>query len=294
MKAEVVTSYGTTYDLTEKNPRLNQWFHSVDANAAVPENAGKEEPTPQPTREAAPAKPKAPPAPEPSSAPEPKIPKAAPMLVPKPSPPKPADVPAPSKEPSVDQLEQIFEAGQLLREVEDPACCWKLVHPADEQFPRIMIKTMGSSNRKFARLQLIYWSAAGKLVKSMKGQPDDTVPYTEGLAATSHVIDCGGQSKSVVLLKELVASSGVDEIHGFKSFAPGVLPAKLTPIEGGSLFLKPDEILLGIQRALVLVNHCSIAWGFMVQGKKLVPIGAGLLSVKQMNLQANKIVTLPA
>ena len=199
----------------------------------------------------------------------------------------------PSPGSDADKLQLDFANGRVLKEVEEPPCCFKLVPVPGQQIPKIMVQSLSATNRKFAKLQLLYFAGQGKLVKSIKGQPDDSLPYSELLTAASYVLD-SDKGKSVCLLKDLVSSTGATEVHGFKPFPAGALPTKLVANEGAALYLKDtDELMLQINSALVLINHCSVVWSFSLQGKKLIPGGAGLLSIKQLTLPGGKISVLP-
>ena len=222
-KTEVVTSYGSSFDLTGKNPRLGQFFATAApaaANEAVPVQGSPPVPAPVPKpKPALPAPssaavPAAPPVPkEPAPKPADIAPKAVPKTKPATGPPKPEAAVLP-----LEQLEKDFEGGHVLKEVDDPPCIFKLVKVAGEQFPRIMLKSLCATNRKFAKLQVLYMANSGKLVRNAKGQPEGTLMYTESLSASTYIVDIDS-SMTVCTLKDLVSKSGATEA----SSLPGMI-----------------------------------------------------------------------
>ena len=146
---------------------------------------------------------------------------------------------------------------------------------------------------KVCEVAAVVLCRSGKAGEEYQRPADDSLPYSELLTAASYVLD-SDKGKSVCLLKDLVSSTGATEVHGFKPFPAGALPTKLVANEGAALYLKDtDELMLQINSALVLINHCSVVWSFSLQGKKLIPGGAGLLSIKQLTLPGGKISVLP-
>ena len=287
---ELVSNYGLRWADGGKRARLHDYFSrstctAVHSQVSVP---------------APPTTPKAP-AGAPPQAPAP-APAPAPAVVPKQ---EPAGADQKTAEPSKAQApaaadndkerspkEKAFEDnGILICELQDPKVTWKLI--LNPEAPLIQIRLFEDKNRKLAKHHMLKWFSQGKLVRS-ESKPPNSVPYSDLIFPSCLVIDVAND-KTIVTLKDLIKSTNASELHGFQAFPQGSCPNKLQRDESVPvLYLSNiDNLVAGMWQALQSIPHMKLAWGFKLNGSKLSPQGLGLVSVKQLNLQANEIHTMP-
>ena len=260
---ELVSNYGLRWADAGKRARLHDYFSISRSTAAA--TVSPQEGTPAPPKAA-------PPKAQPPKADPPPAPTPPPPSQPQPTPPPPVP-PKPEAKDKSPREKNFDDHGVLICEVEDPKTTWKLIVNQETQAPLIQVRLLEDKNRKFTKLQMLRWFAQGKLVKSPQ-QPQDSLPYSEGLSASSFVIDVT-KDKAVVTLKELIKSSNANEVHGFQPFLAGSCPNKLQrPESEPPLYLSNVESLLGgISLALQSIPHMRLAWGFKLLGTKTVATG---------------------